>query len=146
MRPTTTRRSACPLSIASAPCFLKSAASASRKSLLNDLRVASNDPPGFPDFQNSKRGGGGGSYPLTRACNAATAAGGESLRPTAQKCGELTKAHVRRADRAHKSIHSQRWRHERGYDCKTLRAHLRLLYVRGFLARVRVHGSVGFCF
>src|SRR5262249_59224189 len=35
-------------SIAAAPCFLKSAASASRKSLLNDLRVASNDPPGFP--------------------------------------------------------------------------------------------------
>src|SRR5262249_46143755 len=33
-------------SIAAAPCFLKSAASASRKSLLNDLRVASNDPPG----------------------------------------------------------------------------------------------------
>src|SRR5262249_39816590 len=28
---------------------LKSAESASRKSLLNDLRVASNDPPGFPD-------------------------------------------------------------------------------------------------
>src|SRR5215470_12707844 len=36
-------------SIAAAPCFLKSAASASRKSLLNDLRVASKDPPGFPD-------------------------------------------------------------------------------------------------
>src|SRR5262245_31759841 len=30
-------------SIAAAPCFLKSAASASRKSLLNDLRVASKD-------------------------------------------------------------------------------------------------------
>src|SRR6516165_10847356 len=36
-------------SIAAAPCFLKSAASASRKSLLNDLRVASKEPPGFPD-------------------------------------------------------------------------------------------------
>src|SRR5262249_47057992 len=35
-------------SIAAAPCFLKSAASASRKSLLNDLRVASKEPPGFP--------------------------------------------------------------------------------------------------
>ena len=34
-------------SIASAPCFLKSAASASRKSLLKDLRVASKDPPGL---------------------------------------------------------------------------------------------------
>src|SRR5262249_11487409 len=34
-------------SIAAAPCFLKSAASASRKSLLNDLRVASNAPPAF---------------------------------------------------------------------------------------------------
>src|SRR6516164_9590185 len=34
-------------SIAAAPCFLKSAASASRKSLLNDLRVASKEPPGF---------------------------------------------------------------------------------------------------
>src|SRR5262245_24367835 len=34
-------------SIAAAPCFLKSAASASRKSLLNDLRVASKDPPGL---------------------------------------------------------------------------------------------------
>ena len=33
-------------SIAAAPCFLKSAASASRKSLLNDLRVASKEPPG----------------------------------------------------------------------------------------------------
>jgi hypothetical protein len=32
-------------SIAAAPCFLKSAASASRKSLLNDLRVASKEPP-----------------------------------------------------------------------------------------------------
>jgi len=38
-------------SIAAAPCFLKSSASASRKSLLNDLRVASNDPPGFPRWQ-----------------------------------------------------------------------------------------------
>src|SRR6516164_6119476 len=36
-------------SIAAAPCFLKSAANARRKSLLNDLRVASNEPPGFPD-------------------------------------------------------------------------------------------------
>src|SRR5262245_45405473 len=35
-------------SIAAAPCFLKSAANASRKSLLNDLRVASKEPPGFP--------------------------------------------------------------------------------------------------
>jgi hypothetical protein len=34
--------------IAAAPWFLKSAASARRKSLLNDLRVASKDPPGFP--------------------------------------------------------------------------------------------------
>src|SRR6516164_8597145 len=34
-------------SIAAAPCFLKSAANARRKSLLNDLRVASNEPPGF---------------------------------------------------------------------------------------------------
>src|SRR5262249_6832360 len=33
-------------SIAAAPCFLKSAARASRKSLLNDLRVASEEPPG----------------------------------------------------------------------------------------------------
>ena len=33
------------LMIAAAPCFLKSAASASRKSLLNDLRVASKEPP-----------------------------------------------------------------------------------------------------
>ena len=32
-------------SIAAAPCFLKSAASASRKSLLNDLRVASLEQP-----------------------------------------------------------------------------------------------------
>src|SRR5262245_50603800 len=38
-------------SIAAAPCFLKSAASASRKSLLNDLRVASKEPPGFPRFK-----------------------------------------------------------------------------------------------
>src|SRR5262249_37895263 len=38
-------------SITDAPCFLKSAASASRKSLLNDLRVASNEPPGFPGEQ-----------------------------------------------------------------------------------------------
>jgi hypothetical protein len=35
-------------SIAAAPCFLKSAASVSRKSLLNDRRVPSKDPPGFP--------------------------------------------------------------------------------------------------
>src|SRR5262249_8418633 len=35
-------------SIAAAPCFLKSAVSARRKSRLNDLRVASNDPPGLP--------------------------------------------------------------------------------------------------
>src|SRR6516225_3970206 len=35
-------------SIAAAPCFLKSAASANEKSLLNDLRVASKEPPGFP--------------------------------------------------------------------------------------------------
>src|SRR6516165_1364807 len=34
--------------LAAAPCFLKSAARASRKSLLNDLRVASKEPPGFP--------------------------------------------------------------------------------------------------
>jgi hypothetical protein len=36
------------ISIADAPCFLKSAVSASRKSLLNDLREASNEPTGFP--------------------------------------------------------------------------------------------------
>src|SRR6516165_12126420 len=41
----TTRCASC-----AAPCFLKSAASASRKSLLNALRVASSDPPGFQQF------------------------------------------------------------------------------------------------
>jgi uncharacterized protein YjbI with pentapeptide repeats len=44
-------------SIAAAPCFLKSAASASRKSLLNDLRVASNDPPGFPNLSYASLSG-----------------------------------------------------------------------------------------
>src|SRR5262249_16008093 len=42
-------------SIAAAPCFLKSAASAIRKSLLNDLRVASKDPP--VDWRRLRCGG-----------------------------------------------------------------------------------------
>src|SRR5262249_52730462 len=42
-------------SIAAAPCFLKSAARASKKSLLNDLRVASKEPPGFPPAELSAK-------------------------------------------------------------------------------------------
>src|SRR5262252_6158716 len=78
-------------------------------------------------------GGGGGSYPLARTHNTATAAGGHDLRPTAEKFSGLTKAHISTADRAHKSIHSWRWRHERCYDC---RAHLRPSYVREFLSPI----------
>ena len=37
-----------PFSMACGPWRLKSVPSASKKSLFNDLRVASNDPPGFP--------------------------------------------------------------------------------------------------